>query len=186
MIVNRTPAPKLPVCDLPAHRYPLPRFVRAVILRASHPLIRARLLWLTVAWALCVALLIIGVGYWSGVFTVPSTSRAYVIVQHFLPGKMRTQGAVETVAGVALLYCLGPTVYGLPEKPFIHWVLTLPCFTVFGWTAFAFAAAPLAHGTFGPAGVVQWLLCAMLCQALVLLPPPSKGETDLPLRSGRA
>lgn len=153
-----------------------------MIAKAQHPLIRARVLWLIVAWGLAAVLLFVGFGYWSGLFRVPTNSRAYVIVQDYLPGKMRTQGAIEALAGLCLLYCLGPTAYRLPEKPFIRWALSLPCFIVYGWTAFAFAAAPLVHGTFSPTGFVQWLFGAALCQALVMLPPPTRGETDLPLR----
>lgn len=154
----------------------------------GHPLRRARLLWFGVAWVCTAVLFILGVAYlFTGGQHLIGNGQAYTVVQHFMPGRMRTHGAIMAILGILMAYCLAAPVYGMaePRRMLRHVLQAVIVYQA--WTAFAFAAAPFTGGVLGLALMVWWCASVIITVLLVTLPPPTLDQVAADrVRSGRA
>lgn len=161
------------------------------LIRVSHnPLARFRLLWFTAAWILAGVLFILGGMYLFGGIQVASSAEPYIVVQRYLPGGMRTHGAVMLALSLVLAYGLLGPAYGLPElRGHLRKVLLAVC-VYSAWLVVAFSGAYLLRTspdtTFfqavNIAAVVWWAAGAIWAGLLVMLPPPTSSEHNTWMR----
>lgn len=141
------------------------------------PLLRARLGWLGCAYLLSALLLSVGMLYLIGGGHVIVSTPAYVIFEGFLApiGGLHAHGGIMVALGLWLLATLqGPTRGRLTQRKYSGWVF-MGVFVYFGWTAAAFALAPLDRGVISGSGVLMWGILSLWPLIMRSYPPPIHG-----------
>lgn len=143
----------------------------------TDPLARSRRTWLSFCWALIGLLYALGALYAFGGAHLVVATKSFVIFTGFLEpvGGLHAHGVIMLIlAGAMTAEMLGPRYGRLLERKYMARTL-LAVGAYFSWTAFAFAAAPLAGGKTSASGVIVWLFLSAVPLILKLWPPPARG-----------
>lgn len=141
--------------------------------------LRARFLWVGMAWILTGVQLALGGAYLLVGQRAIASASSFAVFAHVLPAGVRFHGLLLMILGMSMAACLGALKFTRMDHQRLLRTTLLASAAYNLWTVVLFACAPLVpNGTFSYTSVVVWSALTGVAALLFLLPAPAKDHED--------